>query len=24
MMMWLTWWWCGWHDDVNANHDHRP
>ena len=20
---WLTWW-CGWHDGVNANHDHRP
>ena len=19
---WLTWW-CGWHDGVNANHDHR-
>ena len=23
MMMWLTWW-RGWHDGVNANHDHRP
>ena len=22
MMMGLTW--CGWHDGVNANHDHRP
>ena len=20
---WLTWW-CGWHDTVNANHDHCP